>query len=98
MPPEAPQRIDVALRLLRGSAPLRVITAEEVGPSLPSDYGLGPSALRVVVRGPAGASFVIDFGALNPLGSGRYTRIAGIAGVPLLATYVAERWQQVIGQ
>jgi hypothetical protein len=97
VPREATQGIDAALRLLRNSAPLRTITAEEVGPSLPPDYGLGTDALRVTVRGPAGASFVIRFGAPNPLGSGRYTQVEGMAGVPLLATYVAESWQQVIG-
>jgi hypothetical protein len=97
VPPEAAQRIDVALRLLRDSAPLRTITAEEVGPAVPSAYGLGAESLGVSVRGPGGASFVIRFGAPNPLGSGRYTRVDGVPGVPLLATYVADRWQQVIG-
>jgi hypothetical protein len=97
VPAEAPRRIDVALRLLHNSAPLRTITAEEAGPTLASDYGLDDAALRVAVRGPSGASFVIRFGAPNPLGLGRYTRVDGIAGVPLLATYVADSWRQVIG-
>jgi hypothetical protein len=97
VPSDAPQRIEVALRLLRHSRPLRATATEEIGLTLPSDHGLGEEALRVRVRGPAGAEFVIRSGAANPLGSGRYAHIDGVAVVPLLAGYVAERWQQAIG-
>ena len=75
----------------------RVLSSEEVGPAVPADYGLGKDALRVTVRGPTDATFVVRFGARNPLGVARYVRIDGIDGVPLLAAYVAESWQQAIG-
>jgi hypothetical protein len=97
VPPEAADRIDTALRLLRDSGPLRVLSANEVARAAPSDYALGPEALRVTVLGPDAATFAVRFGAANPLGLARYARIEGIDGVPLLPAYVAETWEQVIG-
>ena len=97
VPAEATQRIDAALRLLRDSGPLRVLSADEAARATPSDYALGPEALRVTVFGPDAAKFAVRFGAANPLGSARYTRVEGIDGVPLLPAYVAETWEQAIG-
>jgi hypothetical protein len=97
VPAEAADRIDTALRLLRDSGPLRVLSADEAARATPSDYALGPDALRVTVLGPDAATFAIVFGAANPLGSARYVRIEGINGVPLLPAYVAETWEQAIG-
>jgi hypothetical protein len=97
IPTEAAERIDTALRLLRDSGPLRVLSAGELARTAPSDYALGPEALRVSVLGPDAATFAIVFGAANPLGSARYVRIEGIDGVPLLPAYVAETWEQAIG-
>jgi hypothetical protein len=97
VPAEAANRIDTALRLLRDSGPLRVLSADEAARAAPSDYALDPEALRVTVLGPGAARFVVRFGAANPLGSARYARIEGIDGVPLLPAYVAETWAQVIG-
>jgi hypothetical protein len=93
----AADRIDSALRLLRDTGPLRVLSAHEAAHAAPSDYALGPDALRVTVLGPDAATFAIVFGAANPLGLARYVRIDGVDGVPLLPAYVAETWEQTIG-
>ena len=96
-PANAADRIDTALRLLRDSGPLRVLSADEAARAAPSDYALGPQALSVTVLGPDAATFSIRFGAANPLGSARYAQVGGIDGVPMLPTYVAETWEQAIG-
>jgi len=93
VPADAAQRIETALRLLRDSGPLRVLSAEEAR-AASADYGLGPEALRVTVLGPDAAPFIIRFGATNPLGSARYAKVEGIDGVPMLPGYVAETWEQ----
>lgn len=90
-------RIDLALRLLRDAAPLRIMTADEVAQVPASEYALGPTSLRVRVRGSNGATFAIQFGGRNPLGSARYARVDGSSGVSMLPTYVAEAWEEVIG-
>jgi hypothetical protein len=90
------ERIDKALRLLRDSRPLRVMTADEVAGQPATSYGLDDKALKVTVRDGAGAVFVIRFGDRNPLGSGRYVSIEGVPGVPIVAAYVGEAWEQVV--
>ncbi len=96
VPAGAAARIDAALRLLRNSRPLRVLTSEEISRVPASEYALGPDNLRVEVRASSGATFRIQFGGRNPLGSARYVRVEGLDGIPLLPTYVAEAWEQVV--
>jgi len=91
------QRIETALKLLRNSAPLRVLTADEVERVSPSEYDLGLASLGVEVRAASGAVFRIQFGRRNPLGAARYAKVGGMAGVPLLPTYVGDAWERVIG-
>lgn len=94
-PPQTAERLDAGLRLLRNAAPLRVLSAEEVARVPSSEYALGADSLRVTVRPASGAAFVIQFGGRNPLGSARYAKVDGTAGVVLLPTYVAEAWEGV---
>jgi len=94
-PPQTAERLDNGLRLLRNSAPMRVLSAEEVARVPASEYALGPDSLRITVRPASGAAFVIVFGGRNPLGSARYAKVDGTAGVALLPSYVAETWEQV---
>ena len=93
---DATDRIDTALRLLRDSAPLRVLTADEVARMPPGEYALDPRALQVEVRARDGATFRIQFGAPNPLGAARYVKVEGMDGVALLPIHVGAAWQQVI--
>jgi hypothetical protein len=98
VPADFSQRIEAALRLLRNSAPLRVLTADEVARVPPSEYALAAGSLRVQVRSADDATFRIQFGGLNPLGSARYAKIDGRDGVPMLPAYVGDAWEQVIGE
>ena len=96
-PADVAQRIDAALRLLRNSKPLRVLTVDEVAKVPPSEYALGPRSLRVRVGTAGGSTFAVQFGGRNPLGSARYARVEGMEGVPMLPAYVGDAWEQVIG-
>lgn len=89
-------RIDAALRLLRDSGPSRVLSPEELRGTASADYGLDHSAMQITVRSATGATFVIRFGGPNPLGLGRYVRVDGLGGIPILPGYVAEAWEQVV--
>ncbi len=97
VPSDFAQRIETALRLLRNSSPLRLLTAEEVARVPPSEYALATDSLRVKVRAADGATFRIQFGGLNPLGSARYAKVDGMEGVPMLPAYVGDAWEQVVG-
>ncbi len=85
----------MALRLLRNSRPLRVMTAEEVARVPVSEYALLPDSLAVRVRASGGAAFAIQFGGPNPLGAARYARVEGLPGIPLLPIHVAEAWEHL---
>jgi len=91
-----PDRIDAALRLLRDAGPMRVMTADEVATQSAATYGLDSGATVVTVRSEGGETFAIRFGARNPLGSGRYARVDGMGGVPILPAYVGDAWEQVV--
>jgi hypothetical protein len=95
-PVDVGKRIDAALRLLRNSKPLRVLTTDEVAKVPASEYALGPKSLRVRVGTANGATLAVQFGGRNPLGSARYARVEGMDGVPMLPAYVGDAWEQVI--
>jgi hypothetical protein len=96
VPADFERCIEAALRLLRNSAPLRVLTTEEVARVPPSEYALASDSLRIQVRAADGATFRVQFGGLNPLGSARYAKVDGMDGVLMLPAYVGDAWEQVI--
>ena len=93
--PEVAGKLDAAVRLMRNSGPMRVLSADEVARMPPSEYALGPDNLKVSIRPAKGAAFVVQFGGRNPLGSARYAKVEGEPGVALLPTYVADAWEQL---
>jgi hypothetical protein len=97
VPADLAVRLEGALRLLRNSAPLRVLTADEVAQVPPSEYALASDSMRVLVRAANGATFRVQFGGRNPLGVARYARVDGMEGVAMLPAYVGDAWEQVIG-
>jgi hypothetical protein len=94
--PEAVERLDLGLRLLRNTGPLRLLSAVEVAGVAPQEYAFESDNLRVLVRPARGPQFLIQFGGPNPLGSARYARVDGLPGVALLPSYVAEAWEQLL--
>jgi hypothetical protein len=93
--PDIARQIEIALRLLRNSKPLRVMTANEVAELRAEDFALVPGSLTVRLRASGGASFEIQFGGQNPMGAARYVRVAGLPGMPLLPIHVADAWEQL---
>jgi len=93
--PAVAAEVDGALRLLRNSKPLRIMTAQEVARVPASEYALFPSSLAVRVRASGGAVFAIQFGGPNPLGSARYARVEGLEGIALVPIHVADAWEKL---
>lgn len=85
--------VDRGLRLLRDSAPERVLVG--TGSRELAAYGLEPALLQVVVKGRG--TFSVAFGTANPLGLARYARLAGSTDVLLLPRYVADTWEESVG-
>jgi hypothetical protein len=92
--PETHARVEAALRLLRNAASERRFDRES------PEFGLGGAqALRVAVEVDGDTPYEFVFGATNPIGLARYTRVAHVGrnDVLLLPSYVAEAWQRVVG-
>lgn len=93
LPPDFGARLEAALSLLHRVAPERILAPDELAP--PATYGLDPPMLEVVVTRPQ--RFAVAFGAANPLGHARYTRIEGQPGIVLIGIHVADAWESAIG-
>jgi hypothetical protein len=85
--------VDEGLRLLRDSAPERVLGNS--GPRELAAYGLDRPAVTIAIRGRT--TFSIAFGAANPLGLARYARLGDTDNVVLLPRYVADTWEHAVG-
>jgi hypothetical protein len=88
-------RLDGALVLLRNSGPERVLSAAEVEGVDPTQFGLDPPRLRVVVNGKSTSPFAISFGTTNVLGLSHYAKSEGSREIALLPGFVAEEWERV---
>jgi hypothetical protein len=83
--------IEAGLRLLHNSPPERSFDTAT------PEFGLDPAGLQVRAQAADGQVFEAEFGAANPMGLARYTRIrsAGVVTLQLMPGYVADAWEQV---
>jgi hypothetical protein len=85
------QKIETALTLLHNSGPQRTdLVSEHL-----SEFGLEAPRLTVTAHMTGGASITIEFGGTNPLGLGRYARLAGRSEIWLMPAFVADAWDSV---
>ncbi|MGH7365978.1 MAG: DUF4340 domain-containing protein [Candidatus Rokuibacteriota bacterium] len=95
---QAGRAVDDGLRFLHGSAPQRVLQPAEVDGIPMTEYGLAPPRYVVTVQDAAGASFTIEFGAVNPQGLAQYARVAGRREVLLLPRFVGRSWETAMSR
>ena len=87
------EKLSVALKLLRNSAPERILARHELAPSSLAEFDLEKPRLRIAVHSTSAGPFVITFGGPNALGSVRYAQVNGQDDVALLPAYTAEAWE-----
>ena len=87
----------VALKLLRNSAPERMLTQHEVAQSGAAQFALETPRLHIAVHSKSGTPFEISFGAANALGSVRYAQVKGSGEIALLPAFAAEAWERLAG-
>jgi hypothetical protein len=90
-------RLESGLRFLHASAPLRVMTREELTGTPLAELGLDPPRFAVSVRSLAEGPITVEFGELNPQGLAQYAHVIGRTDVLLLPSFVGEAWQHLIG-
>jgi hypothetical protein len=93
VPAEVASHIDVGLRFLHVSEPLRDIPANEMSNASFAEYGLDPPASVVGIETNTGALATVNFGLLNPVGTSQYVRVGGSPTVYLMSRHVGSEWQ-----
>ena len=90
-------RLESGLRFLHVSAPLRVMTRDELAGTPLAELGLDPPRFAISVRSSAEAPITVEFGELNPQGLAQYAHVTGRDDILLLPSFVGEPWQQLTG-
>jgi Domain of unknown function (DUF4340) len=93
VPAELASHIDIGLRFLHVSEPVREIAPAELTPASFAEFGLDPPASVVTVGTAQGAVTTVNFGVLNPVGTSQYVRIGGSPTVYLMPRHVGSEWQ-----
>jgi len=84
--------IDTALRLLKASAPRRVLAGDEYDPRQLAAYGLEPPRFAVSVTRKGGGLARLEFGEVTPARNAQYVRISGRPELYLLPRDVGAEW------
>lgn len=93
----ASKRLDVAVKIMKTSPPVREMTAEEIGRSPLSEFGLDAPRVVVMLRDSSENRLRLELGKTNPQNLLRYARINGTASVYLYSGFVGEEWEAVAG-
>ena len=93
VPAELGSHIDIGLRFIHVSKPMREIPANELDPASFAEFGLDPPANVVALGDAKGPVATINFGVLNPSGTSQYVRLGGAATVYLMPRHVGAEWQ-----
>jgi hypothetical protein len=91
--PAIAQHVDIALRMLNVSNPLRTLARNEYTSAQVVDFGLDPPRMLVSVFGSDGAATSLAFGEPTPAQNAQYVRLIGRPNLYLLQRYVGVEWQ-----
>ena len=90
-------RLEIAVKILRTSPPVRAMTPAEVGSAPLSDFGLDPPKAVVTLYDHSTERMRLDLGKSNPQSMLRYARVNGTPGVLIYSGFVGEEWETVAG-
>jgi hypothetical protein len=85
-------RLEVALKVLHSSRPVRVLRGAAASAEA-GEYGLAEPTLELALRIGEKRRFAVAFGGLTPDAGLRYLRVAGTPDVQLVSTFVHDDWQ-----
>ncbi|MBX5472246.1 MAG: DUF4340 domain-containing protein [Acetobacteraceae bacterium] len=85
--------IDLGLRLLNVSSPLRVLDEAEYSREKLAEFGLASPRLRLELFQSTGAPTEVIFGENTPTQTTQFARLTGQPQIYLLSRYVGTEWQ-----
>lgn len=85
--------IDLGLRLLNVSSPLRVLDEAEYGREKLAEFGLASPRLKLQLIPRTGTATEVVFGENTPTQTTQFARVTGQPQIYLLSRYVGTEWQ-----
>ncbi len=95
--PEASHRLDVAVKIMRTSPPIRELTAAELGAGNAAEFGLNPPRAVVSLREGTSERMRLALGKPNPQSMLRYARVNDSSSVYVYSGFIGEEWEAVAG-
>jgi len=95
-PAPAPARLEMAVRFLHASAPIRVMEPGEYRDQAMSEFGLEPPRYTVRLLRQGRLLLGAHFGARNPQDVAQYVRVDGRSQLYLLPSFVGGEWDAVL--
>ncbi len=92
-PTEVASHIDLGLRFMHVTEPVREIAANELAAESFAEFGLDPPASVVSLKAASGTVATMNFGIRNPAGTSQYVRLAGVPAVYLMPRHLGNEWQ-----
>jgi hypothetical protein len=85
-------KVSLAVQYMHTSGPVRVMTAEEIRGFAPTEFGLDPPRISVVLFAGRQRVLQAHFGARNPEDILQYMTLAGHDGMYLMSRFVGQEW------
>jgi hypothetical protein len=95
VPAAARGHLDMSLRFMHATEPVRVMTADEYRGEPLREFGLDPPRYAVSLRRRTEAVLTARFGASNPQAVLQYVQVEGREDLYLLPVFVGREWEQV---
>jgi len=93
--PELGAHLDMSLRFMHVTAPVRVMTPAEYAGEPLRDYGLDPPSYAVSLHRGNGTVLSARFGAPTPQAVLQYVQVEGRDELYLLPVFVGREWERV---
>jgi hypothetical protein len=92
---DATAALDLALKIMHNSKPVRVLTREEIADADENEFGLAQPQIAVTLGTAGGVVLQAEFGASNTDGVLQFMRLKGRDQLYLMSDFVGRAWEKV---
>lgn len=93
---ELHEHLTMAVLLMHGSAPVRLMSPAEYDGTALQDFGLAPPRYSVVLADAHSTLLEAHFGVFNPAELLQYMRLTGSDEVYLMSRFVGQAWEHIL--
>lgn len=92
---EAARQLDLAVKIMHTSNPIRELTAAELQGTPLSDFGLERPHLSITLSDERGEVLAFTLGTANPQNLLQYLQVKGSSSVHLMSGFIGSEWDKV---